>query len=254
MKNLFSKFTFIVSIIVCITGTFLVGCSNGTTDWFDPRPIVCLGDSITEGFGASFPLVVDRSKSYPAFLGKRVKVAVVNAGVTGDTTTDALARVPAEVLSKRPQLVIIMVGANDVFATKSVSAAGGAMAAVKGELQKIIDAVKADNRKIYLANQFGPDTMPMSEVIPVLAGVKTFFNWETTDTDEDFYHLFMSYREMLRTLAADNDIDFIDDIWTGVINRHMSDFMHPNANGYAIMAYNIFNAIKPYLESKNLLN
>src|SRR5947209_1243259 len=78
----------------------------------DNRPlIVAFGDSLTAGFGA------EPGYSYPDFLQKELDRRglawrVVNAGVSGDTTTDGVNRVP-EVLSQHPSIVILEFGAND---------------------------------------------------------------------------------------------------------------------------------------------
>ena len=78
----------------------------------DTRPaIVAFGDSITDGFG------VPKGSAYPEQLqrmldakGKRWRV--VNAGVSGDTTSNALDRMPG-VLELKPKLVIVEIGGND---------------------------------------------------------------------------------------------------------------------------------------------
>jgi lysophospholipase L1-like esterase len=61
------------------------------------------------------------------------------------------------------------------------------------------------------------------------------------------------YDEMFDTLAMSDDVELIDDIWKGVWGIHMSDSVHPNARGYEIMADNYYNAMKPYLQTNNLL-
>jgi lysophospholipase L1-like esterase len=58
---------------------------------------------------------------------------------------------------------------------------------------------------------------------------------------------------MYNTLASSNNIALIDDIWSGVWGVHMSDTIHPDAQGYEIMANNYFNALKPYLEANSLV-
>ena len=78
----------------------------------DTRPvIVAFGDSLTAGFGA------DPGKSYPDFLQKDLDNAglkwhVVNAGVSGDTTTDGVNRL-GEVIGYKPRVVIVEFGGND---------------------------------------------------------------------------------------------------------------------------------------------
>ena len=73
--------------------------------------IVAFGDSLTAGFGA------EPGSSYPDFLQKDLDRAglgwrVVNAGVSGDTTTDGANRV-SEVLAVKPRVVILEFGGND---------------------------------------------------------------------------------------------------------------------------------------------
>ena len=73
--------------------------------------IVAFGDSLTAGYGA------EPGNSYPDFLQKELDQAgfkwrVVNAGVSGDTTTDGVNRL-SEVLAYKPRVVIVEFGGND---------------------------------------------------------------------------------------------------------------------------------------------
>src|ERR1700733_5087943 len=78
----------------------------------DTRPVIAaFGDSLSAGFG------VEPGKSYPDDLQRLLDAAgyhyrVVNLGVSGDTTTDGLERMP-EVLASHPAIVILEFGAND---------------------------------------------------------------------------------------------------------------------------------------------
>lgn len=78
--------------------------------------VVCFGDSITgvyyhTGGIRAYPemLQLALSRQYPG-----AKVKVVNAGISGNTTVQALARIERDVLAHRPQLVTIKFGMNDV--------------------------------------------------------------------------------------------------------------------------------------------
>jgi lysophospholipase L1-like esterase len=62
--------------------------------------VVCLGDSITRA-------------GYPEILATLLPARVVNAGIGGDTTRRALARLDADVLAHRPAAVVLFFGAND---------------------------------------------------------------------------------------------------------------------------------------------
>lgn len=81
--------------------------------------IIAFGDSLTAGYG------LDKQQSYPAQLESALMGAdwwpkalpepqVMNMGVSGDTTTGGLERW-GWALSQNPQLIILCLGANDIF-------------------------------------------------------------------------------------------------------------------------------------------
>lgn len=69
--------------------------------------IVCIGDSLTEGYG------VRRPENWVALLNERTENEFVNKGISGDTSGGMLARFQRDVIDEKPQYVIIMGGAND---------------------------------------------------------------------------------------------------------------------------------------------
>jgi acyl-CoA hydrolase len=69
--------------------------------------VLALGDSITFGTGAS------AETAYPAVLAKLTGWNVANAGVPGDTSAQALERLPALLQEYAPQLVLVSIGGND---------------------------------------------------------------------------------------------------------------------------------------------
>ena len=216
----------------------LIGCESGESPsaTADNRPIVCFGDSLTEGYGASRPGTVDKSKSYPAFLQNKVTVPVENAGISGDTAAGALARMDRDVLSRDPQAVIILLGANDFFRLRPARE-------TKQDLQAIINKLKTGDREIYLASFIG-DSAWEDAILGIIPNFILI----------DHVALFADYKKMFAELSSENkELTFIPNIWTGVWGIHMSDPIHPNAAGYEIMANTIFNAIKPYLQANNLL-
>jgi acyl-CoA thioesterase-1 len=219
MKNTIKVLGLIV--LVAVIGFSMAACasSNAATggSTSDQETIVCLGDSITSGTGATVVGKDDKSKSWPAFLQNKVNIPVINAGVPRNTSAQGLARVKKDVLSKNPRIVIIQFGGNDQFQRIHP-------ATFQNNLQKIIDMVNDGKRKIYLANPF-----PFVD------------EWNA------------EYINMFITLASSNNIELIMNSWDGVHGIHMSDEIHPNAKGYELMAEHIFNALKPYLEANNLL-
>lgn len=85
------------------------GCRRAPPNLDSPgTAIVCLGDSITAGVGAT------DGHGYPEVLAARLGVAVTNDGVPGDTAADGLARLP-QVLAQDPWLVIVELGGNDIL-------------------------------------------------------------------------------------------------------------------------------------------
>ena len=75
------------------------------------RVLVCFGDSITAGYG------LDADKSYPAALkslldGRGYHYKIVNQGVSGNTTKDAVARVNS-IVALHPEVVVVEFGGND---------------------------------------------------------------------------------------------------------------------------------------------
>ena len=88
----------------------LAGCGRDkkTAQPVPPGSTVqALGDSLTFGTGAS------AETSYPTVLAGLTGWNVVNAGVSGDTSAQALARLPALLAEHQPKLVIVSIGGND---------------------------------------------------------------------------------------------------------------------------------------------
>lgn len=69
--------------------------------------IICFGDSITRGYGAS------AGRTYPEQLSAALGRPVINAGIDGDTTGSALQRLDEDVLSRDPWIVIVALSGND---------------------------------------------------------------------------------------------------------------------------------------------
>ena len=107
--------------------------SNGSVG----EKIICFGDSLTHGTGAS------RGKDYPSQLSKMISRPVINAGVPGDTTASALKRLERDVLSYSPDVVLITLGGNDL---KNGVASDTAF----DYLKMIVDSIQSQGARVII--------------------------------------------------------------------------------------------------------
>ena len=100
------------ALLGAAAATALLGsCGKRRSARVQPLPagsvVLALGDSITYGTGAA------PEAAYPAQLAQLTGWHVVNAGVPGDTSAQALARLPGLLAEHQPALVIASIGGND---------------------------------------------------------------------------------------------------------------------------------------------
>jgi lysophospholipase L1-like esterase len=194
--------------ILIILGTVLNGCAKQEIKNLDAKGdgIICFGDSITFGYGAT------AGEDYPTALSKMVKASVINAGVDGDTSFDALKRLDQDVLSKNPRLVIVEFCGND-FLKKIPKET-----TVKN-LSEIIDRIQAKGIMVAL--------------VDISAGM-----------------FFREYRAAFKKIAAEKQAVFIPVVLYKIITNPAmkSDFFHPNARGYKIIAERVYKAIARYIK------
>ncbi len=179
------------------------------------QTLVCFGDSLTAGYGApsgqSYP---DYLESYLIEQGLRPRV--VNAGVSGDTTKDGLSRLPS-VLALRPDVVVLELGANDGLR-------GTPPSVITTNLSTIIEALQKVHARVVLAGMYmppnyGPDYVkPFQAIYPALAH---------------------KYRLPL--------LPFILAGVYSVPGMMSGDGVHPNGQGYQIVARSVLPFVTPLL-------
>ncbi len=165
--------------------------------------IIAFGDSLTAGLG------LPASEAFPARLQARLKeqgvdVNVVNAGVSGDTTSAGLARLDWA-LADKPGFVILALGANDALR-------GIDPKIVRANLDKMIDRIQATGAKILLLGMLAPA------------------NWGA-----EYERAFDSiYPELAKAHGVPLYPFFLDGVaMNPALNQ--PDGMHPNERGVAIM-------------------
>jgi acyl-CoA thioesterase-1 len=137
--------------------------SNAATSVDDRPVIVAFGDSLTAGVAG---------KSYPESLQdlldqQGLRYRVDNQGVSGDTSTDGLARIE-NVIAQNPRLVLLEFGGNDGLRGVPVSATEKNMDEMIRRLQEKLIPVALLG--ITLPPNYGPDYVkPFTEMFPKLA-------------------------------------------------------------------------------------
>ena len=79
--------------------------------------VLALGDSLTQGVGAK------ADEAWPSLLAERTGWDVINAGISGDTSAQALERLPDLLQEHAPALVVVSIGGNDFLRQMSAETA-----------------------------------------------------------------------------------------------------------------------------------
>jgi len=149
-----------LTILACtllLTALFSLTNCGGSSGDNSNYTIVCFGDSITEGMSAVTPGVVDKTKSYPAYLQEMVTADVINSGASGETTTEALARIQTDLLDKDPDIVIICLGAND-FLNNDAADIDTTLATIKTNIQSMITQLDTKERIVFVTKFYNEDS------------------------------------------------------------------------------------------------
>lgn len=181
--------------------------------------ILFFGDSLTAGYGLRNP----STESYPAIIGQKSEAAgldykIINAGLSGDTSAGGLSRIDYW-LSQPISVFVLELGINDIIR-------GIPPSATLKNLQAITDKVKAKYPavKIVLMGM----QIPAFIHSPVAAQFSAIFG----------------------NLAAANQMNLVPFFLNGVAGRphlNLADKLHPNADGYKVIADNVWPAIKKLL-------
>ena len=204
-QRMFSRFLSVMALAALCLGCGPDYSSMANLDTLGSQ-IICLGDSITAGHGATY------GQDYPSVLSELLGMPVVNAGVNGDTTASALARLEYAVLDLDPAVVIIGLGGNDFLSRTPVKE-------TIANLDAIVSACIDRGAMVVL--------------------VHSKFGILGSDPYRDGHEaLAKKYKTALVRHS-------LKDIFANP--RRMSDPIHPNDDGYALIAQRVYAVLTPLL-------
>lgn len=169
-----------------------------------PARVVFMGDSITEGW-------IDRQPDF--FTGDRI-----DRGISGQTTTQMLARFRADVIDLKPRVVHIMAGTNDIAGNIGATS----LDRIEANIRTMVDLAEAHGIAVVIGS-----------VLPARQ-----FNWRPEIAPVE---PIAALNARLRALARERNLVFadyyaaLDNGRHGLAKAHAKDGVHPTAAGYAVM-------------------
>jgi len=169
--------------------------------------VIAFGDSLTEGYR------VDPGAGWPEQLSAIVGRPILNRGVSGNTTGDALARLERDVLAQEPRVVLVCLGGNDM-------------------LRRMPADQQFDNLRTIVRR------IQDKGALVVLIGTEGFKILTNVD-----------YGDRYEALARETGAVYVPDIMKGVLADRtlMVDQIHPNGRGYAKIARRLADEAGEYL-------
>lgn len=181
----------------------------------DEHRVVFIGDSITDSW--------DDPKYGGFFPGK----PYINRGISGQTTPQMLIRFRADVIALRPKVVVVLAGTNDLAGNTGPMS----LEAIEDNLTSMSELARANKIRVVL-----------SSVLPIS-------DYEKTKDGKPIIRSVLRRPEQIRALndwmrayAVNHDLGFLDYYSAmvddkGFLKDELSeDGLHPNQNGYVVMA------------------
>ena len=183
----------------------------------DTKTILFFGDSLTAALG------LDPAEGYPAEIQEMIdslglNYEVVNAGLSGETTAAGRNRI-SWVLNQDVDVFVLALGANDGLR-------GVPVEETRKNLQAIMNTVREKNPDVEI----------------ILAGMQIPPNLGPEYTTD--------FRQLFPELAEKNNIHLIPFLLEGVAGDpalNQQDGIHPTAEGYDIVADNVWDVLKPVI-------
>ena len=170
--------------------------------------VLALGDSLTAGLGAP------TGQDWPSLLSGMTGWRVVNGGVSGDTSSQGLARLPALLQAHHPALVIVGLGGNDFLRRQPADG-------TRQALTEIVRAVQAQGAQVVLQAIPQPTALAAAGLTPA---------------DHPLY----------AELARELDVPLLENLWGPILVKPelRADTVHANAQGYATFAHSLAQGLR----------
>ncbi|WIT11930.1 arylesterase [Paucibacter sediminis] len=204
--------------LACL-GSPLAGAADARGKHSGPRRIVVLGDSLSAEYGLA------RGSGWVALLEARLKeqrlaIEVVNASISGDTSSGGRSRLPGLLKAQTPSHLIIELGGNDALR-------GLPLAMTRDNLRAMVQAGKAAGARVLLVGMQMPPNYGAAY-------------------GKEFVQLF-------EQVARDEKTALTPFLLAGVAERpdaeswFQPDRIHPLAKAHPLMLDNVWRALKPLL-------
>lgn len=151
-----------------------------------------------------------RGNDLPSLISRGLGLPVGNLGVSGNTTADGAARID-ELLKSDPDIAIILLGGNDALRKVPIEE-------TEANLRQIVSAVQARGAVVLL--------------LGVRGGI-----------------LNDPYDDMYERIAEDTGSAHVSNVLKGLFadSRYMADAIHPNDQGYAMIAERVIPVVRDLL-------
>jgi acyl-CoA thioesterase-1 len=184
-----------------------------------PKTVLVLGDSLSAEYGLA------RGTGWVALLDKklqaeRIDARVVNASISGETTSGGRARLPALLAQHRPDIVVIELGANDGLRGQPVAAA-------EDNLRTMIELANKNKARVLLVGMRMPPNY-----------------------GRDYTERFFS---MYKTLSTRYKAPLVPFMLEGVADKpklFQADRLHPSAEAHPLILANIWPTFAPLMKAK----
>jgi len=173
--------------------------------------------------GASYPAVLQRTLQ-GRYASQASQISVANFGLGGERTVNARDRFIAGLNTVRPEVVIILEGANDIPGGEN-----GAASTAASEVRAMADEAARRGLRVFIGTP-----------VPGKPGSRQISTF-----------LLLDYASRMRTVAAQSGATLIDfyNLMLPEVDRLIGiDGLHPNEAGYTKMADIVFQAIQSAFE------